>query len=170
MFQRVGHYDKVTVVFGALPEAANAPGYQCSAGCRLALQLPQAGGKLTVLCEVQRLLLLNPILTAQMSPPSTAGGRMAVSFEGSCCCCCRAHTDSSEDLTMHALSAAGGKMTVPCEGQLLLLLRPMDGGPVPEPIVLGQVPPLDVLMEAEGVQVFCISVFPGNTEHLVSVA
>ena len=53
-------------------------------------------------------------------------------------------------------------MTVPCEGQLLLLLRPMDGGPVPEPIVLGQVPPLDVLMEAEGVQVCCIPMSPGN--------
>ena len=63
---------------------------------------------------------------------------------------------------MHVLTAAGGKMTVPCEGQLLLLLRPMDGGPVPEPIVLGHVPPLDVLMEAEGVQVCCTPMSPGN--------
>ncbi|KAK9807719.1 hypothetical protein WJX72_007116 [[Myrmecia] bisecta] len=40
----------------------------------------------------------------------------------------------------------GGKMAVPCEGQLLLLTQPA-GGPVPEPVVLGMVPASDSLID-----------------------
>ena len=87
---------------------------------------------------------------------------MAVLLQGELLLLLLRPTLTTEDLTVHASAAAGGKMTVPCEGQLLLLLRPMDGGPVPEPIVLGQVPPLDVLMEAEGVQVCCNPLSCGN--------
>ena len=37
-------------------------------------------------------------------------------------------------------------MAVACEGQLLLLVQPSDG-PVPEPVVLGAIPPLDTLID-----------------------
>ncbi len=38
-------------------------------------------------------------------------------------------------------------MAVACEGQLLLLVQPSDG-PVPEPVVLGAIPPLDTLVDS----------------------
>ena len=41
----------------------------------------------------------------------------------------------------------GGRMTVLCEGQLLLLCQPADGGPVPEPSVLCAVPAIDTLVD-----------------------
>ena len=43
-------------------------------------------------------------------------------------------------------------MAVVCEGQLLLLTQPTDG-PVPEPCVLGTVPPAETLIEDDPGQV-----------------
>ncbi|KAK9786899.1 hypothetical protein WJX73_000622 [Symbiochloris irregularis] len=42
----------------------------------------------------------------------------------------------------------GGRLAVPCEGQLLLLCRPADGGPVPEPTVLCVMHAVDSLVDS----------------------
>lgn len=44
------------------------------------------------------------------------------------------------------MGVAGGKMAVSCENQLLLLTQPADG-PVPEPSVLGAIPPSESLID-----------------------
>ena len=44
----------------------------------------------------------------------------------------------------------GGRMAVLCDGQLLLLSQPADGGPVPEPTVLCAVPAVDTLVDTAG--------------------
>lgn len=41
----------------------------------------------------------------------------------------------------------GGRIVVACEGQLLLLTQPADGGPVPEPTVLGALPATEALVD-----------------------
>lgn len=41
----------------------------------------------------------------------------------------------------------GGRMAALCEGQLLLLALPAEGGPIPEPAVLGAFPAADTLVD-----------------------
>ena len=48
----------------------------------------------------------------------------------------------------------GGRITVPCEGQLLLLTPPFDGL-IPEPIVLGNMRSCPGLVDQNGNQVSC---------------
>ena len=48
--------------------------------------------------------------------------------------------------------SAGGRMTIPCEGQLLLLTPPFEDNPL-EPIVLGSVPAYPGLVDEYGTQV-----------------
>lgn len=60
--------------------------------------------------------------------------------------------DSSGSSEQHVCIVAGGRMTVPCEGQLLLLTPPFDDL-VPEPIVLGTMQFCPGLMDEHGKQV-----------------
>lgn len=61
----------------------------------------------------------------------------------------------------------GGRMTVPCEGQLLLLTPPFDGLK-PEPIVLGTMKSCPGLVDERGTQVGTCT--PSCTAHAVACA